>query len=185
MDTAAAPAGHTPNVHAGIETAGRGGERLFLLTTHFTREEFTFSQTAERLGIDNSLPEHLVDDARKTCAMLERIREYLSDLKGAPVPVLLSSGYRCLKLNRTLGSDDSSDHVIAHAADFRAPAFGTPFQVATTLAPHAAALGIGQLIHEFGRWVHVGRRVPLEAINRVITIDAHGTRAGILPARTR
>lgn len=181
MDTAAATAGQTPHAHAGTG-AGEGGERLSL---HFTLDEFTFSETAARFGIDNSLPAHLVDDARRTAQMLERIREFLSQAKGVDVPVFLSSGYRCLKLNRTLGSDDSSDHVLAHAGDFKAPAFGSPFQVATALAPHAAVLGIGQLIHEFGRWVHAGRRVPLEAINRVITIDHHGTRPGILPARPR
>lgn len=181
MDTAAATAGQTPHAHAGTG-AGEGSERLSL---HFSATEFTFSQTATRLGIDNSLPAHLLDDARRTVQMLERIREYLSQVKGSDVPLLLSSGYRCLKLNRLLGSDDSSDHVIAHAADFRAPAFGTPFDVATALAPYAASLGIGQLIHEFGRWVHAGRRVPLEPINRVITIDHLGTRPGILPARPR
>lgn len=154
------------------------------LSEHFTVGEFTFSETAARLGIDNRLPELLYSQARATCEMMEQVRQYLSEIAGREVPILPSSGYRCLLLNREKRSKDSSDHVAACAIDWRAPAFGTPLQIALTLAPKAAKLGIGQLIHEFGAWVHCGRRVPLEEINRVITIDSLGTRAGILPVRT-
>lgn len=153
------------------------------LSAHFTVGEFTFSDKATREGIDNRLPERLLADARRTAEMLERLRSFLSEARGVDVPILLSSGYRCLALNRALKSADSSDHVIANAGDWRAPAFGTPLEVALALAPHLSTLGIGQLIHEFGAWVHTGRRTPLDPVNRVITIDHLGTRPGLLPAR--
>lgn len=152
------------------------------LTEHFTVAEFTDSDTARRHGIDNSLPATLLVEATSTCEMLERIRARLSRLVGQPVPIIVTSGYRCLALNRVIGSGDGSDHVRAAAVDFKAPKFGTAFQLATILAPLVGELGIGQLIHEFGSWVHVSTRVPSKPVNRIITISRRGTEAGIHPA---
>lgn len=152
------------------------------LTPHFSLEEFTFSETAARRGLDNSLPPQLHEDAVRTCEMLERIRDRLSALHGAPVPIVVTSGYRSHPVNAAVGGVASSDHVRAMAADFRAPAFGTPLEVARALAPHVAELGIGQLIHEFGSWVHVSTRTPDSAVNRVITISRRGTEPGIQEA---
>jgi hypothetical protein len=68
---------------------------------------------------------------------------------------------------------------MALACDFRAPKAGTPFAIAASLAPVIKIVGIGQLILEFGTWVHVSTRIPDKIINRIITIDKTGTRAGI------
>ena len=68
------------------------------------------------------------------------------------------------------------------AFDWKAPAFGTPYQICKALAPQIQVLGIGQLIHEFGAWVHTSTRTPAVASNRVITITAAGTRLGIQEA---
>lgn len=174
MDAAA------PTSTAAAELYANWSERL---SAHFSVGEFVASQEATRLVIDNRLPLRLLADACRTAAMLERIRSHLSALAGHEVPLVVSSGYRCLRLNRTLGSKDDSDHVVAGAADWKAPAFGTPIQIATALAPQVAVLGIGQLIHEFGEWVHTGRRIPVNPADRVITIDHLGTRSGVWPAR--
>ncbi|MDB5731042.1 MAG: peptidase [Variovorax sp.] len=143
------------------------------LSPHFSLDEFT--ATAHR-GIDNSLPDSLLPQAKLTADLMEKIRAHLG------VPIIVTSGYRCIALNRAIGSADTSDHPKAMAVDFKAPSFGTPFAVATELAEHADALGIGQLIHEFGRWVHVSTRMPIQTRNRVITISAAGTVGGIVPA---
>lgn len=150
------------------------------LTEHFSVEEFTKSATAETLGIDNSLPDNLIGNATLSAAMMERIRAHLSGLAGKPVPLIPTSGYRCLALNRAKRSSDTSDHVRALAWDFRAPAFGTPFEVARALLPLVESGAVGQLIHEFGSWVHVSTRSPDKAINSVITISAAGTEVGIV-----
>jgi zinc D-Ala-D-Ala carboxypeptidase len=92
------------------------------------------------------------------------------------------SGYRSLQVNRGVGSTDTSDDVKGMAADFKALCL-TPYQVCMALAPKMAELGIGQIINEL-TWVHVSRRDPAKAINRVLTIDGQGTRAGILQVRT-
>lgn len=149
------------------------------LTPHFTREEFTASDTALRLGIDNSLPEQMLDEARRTCEMMERIRARLTRLAGQQVPIVVTSGYRCLQLNRAIGSADTSDHVRAMAMDFKAGYFGAPYHVARMLAPLVDELSIGQLIHEYGTWVHVSTRLPADPINRIITISKRGTEVGV------
>jgi len=135
--------------------------------------EFVASDTAARKGIDNSLPDDLREAAHQTLEMMERIRFHID------APIAITSGYRCKALNRVVGSRPGSDHTMALAVDFKSPKAGTPFQIATMLAPVIKIIGIGQLILEFGTWVHVSTRIPDKLINRVITVDKDGTRAGI------
>ena len=151
--------------------------------SHFTLSEFAASDTATRLQIDNTLPEHLVPAAEGTLLMLGRIRAQLCDLAGHDVPIRISSGYRCVRLNAAVRGSAGSDHLLAAAADWTAPAFGTPFAICQALLPHLDALGIGQLIHEFGAWVHTSTRTRrANPINRSITVTHAGTSVGIQEA---
>lgn len=155
------------------------------LTSHITLEEFCRSDTATRRGIPNDLPAELQAQARGLAEMLERIRAHLSGKAGRDVPILISSGYRCITLNRAIGSSDTSDHVRACAADWTAPAFGSPTAICEELAPLVGVLGIGQLINEYPDrhgWVHTSTRVPDKAINRIISITGRGTSVGIVRA---
>ena len=155
------------------------------LSPNFSLAEFCRSETAVRRNIPNHLPAELLGAARAHCAMLERIRAHLSKLAGKPVPMRLSSGYRCIALNRALGSDDSSHHVLAEASDWEAPSFGSPTEVCRALQPLVDILGIGQLINEYpdrDGWVHTSSRRPGKLINRVITITGRGTTVGIMSA---
>ena len=153
------------------------------ITPHFTLEEFVASSVAAARGIDNTLPQELLPQARKTLEMMERIREELSRQAGHTIPISLSSGFRCLPLNRAVGSKDDSDHPKAAACDWTAPTFGTPLQIAQALAPYVSALGIGQLIYENpapGRvWVHTGEPAQSRPANRIISILPSGTVVGI------
>lgn len=146
------------------------------LTPHFTLAELVASNKAQQLGIDNTPPQELVPRLVRTAEMLERIRSTLG------VPVVVTSGYRCERLNRAVGGVTSSDHTQGRAADIVAPDYGTPYQVAKGLAPLIDTLGIGQLILEgvSGKtWVHVSTVVPERAVNRVITITNAGAQLGI------
>ena len=146
------------------------------LSPHFTLAEMTASNKARALGIDNTAPADLLPRLRATADMLERIRATLG------VPIVITSGYRCLALNRAVGSRSSSDHLSGQAADIVAPAYGSASRVATMLAPLVSTLGIGQLILEGVRgkqWVHVSTRFPEKAVNRVITITDAGTFPGV------
>jgi zinc D-Ala-D-Ala carboxypeptidase len=150
------------------------------LSAHFTLSDFTDSDTASRNHINNTVPDHLYSNMQLTIGMLERIRAYLTSTAGRDVPVFLSSGYRCIALNNIVSKNPNSDHTKAFAADIKCPNFGSPFLVASTLAPKMDALGIGQIIYEFNSWVHVSVKKPLKDVNRIITINKSGTSVGIV-----
>ena len=134
------------------------GDRM-RLTDHFTLEELTFSEFAIRRGIDNRPPDAVLPRLRMLAEGLERVRALLG------VPMRISSGYRCWSLNHAIGGAKNSAHVTGFAADFTAPTFGTPMQVALAIAD--SGIEFDQVIHE-GRWVHVSfapamRRMDLTA----------------------
>jgi len=147
------------------------------LTPHFSLEEFI---ATNHRNINNQLPVGLTNNALLTCNMLERIRAYLAMVAGKEIHLFLSSGYRCKQLNDAVGSKDTSDHVKALAADWTAPGFGTPYEVCKALEPQVSNLDIGQLIHEYGRWVHTGAGTPKAGPNRIISISNSGTEIGIV-----
>lgn len=142
------------------------------LSPHFTLEELTFSDTALRLGIDNTPSPEILTELQKTAQLLEHVRAIL----GGPA-VRVTSGYRCLALNRQIGSLDTSAHVLGMAADIQVPDYGEPLKVARELATYADVLRFDQLIWEFGAWVHIGRRE--EPRGQLLTIDGQGTRKGL------
>lgn len=80
------------------------------LTPHFSLAELTASQIADRAGIDNTPEEGHVANLILLC---ERVLEPLRDELG---PIFISSGYRCLAVNRRLSSKDTSYHVQCRAA---------------------------------------------------------------------
>jgi len=149
------------------------------LSPHFTLAEFTHSDTALRLGIDNSLPPQLTNTALETAHMMERIRAYLWERLRKEVPIEVTSGYRCAALNAAIGGAAQSDHMRMMAVDFRAPVFGSPQQVCLVIAPAVYSLQIGQLILEYDSWVHVSLAVPDKPQNRIITRTANGDSVGI------
>lgn len=142
------------------------------LTPHFTLEELTASDTAARRGLDNTPQPAIVENLHALAEVLEQVRAALDR------PMLISSGYRSPKVNTAVGSKPTSMHIQGLAADFICPQFGTPLEVAEEIA--AAGIRFDQLIHEFGRWVHIGIRLPDEPWRgQLLTIDARGTRTGL------
>lgn len=149
------------------------------LTEHFSLAELTHTEVR---SIDNTCPDELLPTLLDTATLMERVRAALCDKLGEDVQIHISSGYRCPELNAAVGGAAHSDHLLARAVDFKAPQFGTPYQVAQYLATQVDELGIGQLIHEFGRWVHVSTRQPDKQVNRVITYRVAGlAEVGVQP----
>lgn len=119
------------------------------LSQHFTLEEATISETASRLGIDNSHPSpDIITTASRTAVCLERVRTVLG------TPIIVNSWIRSLPLNRALKSKDSSQHVVGEAVDFISPEFGTPLVVCKKLVDQLALVNFDQLILEH-TWVHI------------------------------
>ena len=119
------------------------------LSPHFHLDEYTASETAARNGIDNTPPPELIGNLKRMAETMERIRDLLG------TAIIVTSGYRCLELNRLLKSKDTSAHVKGLATDFISPSFGTPLEVCRRLEPLVSELGLDQLIYE-KTWVHVG-----------------------------
>lgn len=116
------------------------------LTDHFTLEEFTDSDTALRLGIDNTPPAPIEDFLRLTAVGMEKVRLLLGK------PIRINSGYRCPALNKAVGGSTYSDHLLGYAVDFVCPEFGTPVEIARAI--EKSTITYGQLICE-GKWVHI------------------------------
>ena len=123
------------------------------LSKHFKLSEFTKSQVAVRKGIKNTPSSGEIKNLTDLCyGVLEKARVKFDK------PVTINSGFRCLELNRAIGSGDSSQHCKGMASDIEIP--GVPnIQLAYWIQ---ANCDFDQLILEFYRpeedsagWVHV------------------------------
>lgn len=124
---------------------------------NFPRHEFEASQTATRRGIDNSIPDELMNDATKLSWFLQELRNKInrihrSESRSRELPVIISSGYRSPALNKAIGGASKSQHMRAQAVDITVPGM-TPRELVDFIAQHVP--NFDQLIEEFGRWVHV------------------------------
>jgi hypothetical protein len=118
------------------------------ISEHFTLEELSFSETAARLGLDNTPSSIVVANLRLVGVVMETIRTLLGGR-----PIIVHSGYRSSQVNKAVGGAATSAHCFGLACDFVCPEFGTPYDVA--LAILKSDIEYDQLILEYG-WVHVG-----------------------------
>ncbi len=149
---------------------------MTILTKHFSLEELTISETAVRRGWSNTPPPEIEAILRDVTAPgMERVRTILGDKV-----ISVSSGYRSPKVNAAVGSKPTSAHPKGYAVDFNCFSLGRPLVVAKLI--ESSDLEFDQLIHEFGSWVHISFE-PRPMRGQVLTIDALGTRTGLLPIR--
>ena len=80
------------------------------LSDNFTLAEMTKSQTAKRLGIDNTpTPEQLEN-------LIELCNKVLQPLRDAIGPIRISSGLRVPALNKAIGGSKTSQHCAINGA---------------------------------------------------------------------
>ncbi len=140
------------------------------MTPHFSLDELIFSNTAIRLDIDNTPAEAELKNLQRLAEGLEQIRTKLESN-----PIKISSGYRCLKLNRVLKSRDTSYHTRGLAADFTCPQFGSVGEVMRAIAD--SSIEFDQLIFEFDSWIHIGfSEASPKPRRQMLTIDKKGVR---------
>lgn len=120
-----------------------------LLSNNFSLAEAVVSEKAERAGFSNTPSSLIIETMYKTAIGMERIRAILDNK-----PLHVNSWFRCLRLNRLLGSKDSSQHITGEAVDFIAPLFGDPLKVCKQIILNADLVRFDQLILEH-TWVHV------------------------------
>lgn len=116
------------------------------MSLHFSQSELTASDTAVRLGIDNTPSAEIASNLEILAMGLEDIRDILGN------PMRISSGYRCPKLNSAVKGSRASAHMDGFAADFTCPAFGTPLEIVKAI--EKSPLMFDQCIQE-GTWVHI------------------------------
>jgi hypothetical protein len=139
------------------------------LSPHFSLDEFKRSEYATRHGLDNTPPGFVLTNLGLLAARLERVRAIL----GAPLRI--TSGYRSPILNSAIGGSLMSAHINGMAADFIAPDYGSPFEVARAIEANADEIDYDQLIYE-GNWVHLGFVVLSMPRREVLTAHFSGGR---------
>jgi len=134
---------------------------------YFTIQEMTKSATAQRKGIKN---DPSIQVCKALTALIEKVLDPLREAYGKPI--IVTSGYRCEKLNKAVGGAASSQHVKGEAADIRSVQ-DTP-EENKKLFDLIVKLGLpfDQLINEYNYdWVHVSygarhRRQKLKAVKK-------------------
>ena len=140
------------------------------LTPHFTLEELTVSESAERNGWDNTPNEAELANLLRLAQFLEQLKTLLGGK-----PIMVNSAFRCKQVNDAVGSKDSSQHRVGCAADIRVPGM-TPDQVVRAVV--GSDLPFDQVIREFDRWTHISvpNTVDTAPRKQALIIDKQGTR---------
>lgn len=147
------------------------------LSQHFTIRELIHSDTALRLGIDNTPPEDVINPLIIVCCrILEPVRTHFQ------VPFSPNSGYRCSELNQALRGSKTSQHIFGQAVDFEIP--GIPnYELAKWIS---ANLIYDQLILENytpgkpnSGWVHCSL-VSGQNRMQLLTINGSDRRRGLI-----
>lgn len=81
---------------------------------YFNYNELTRSATASRLGIDNT---PTAKEKANLKAVVDNILDPLREKWGAPI--IVTSGFRCEKLNKAVGGSATSQHRLGQAVDIR------------------------------------------------------------------
>ena len=135
------------------------------------------SQTAERNGIDNTPSESETRNLVRIAWFLATLRVKLVS-KHSSVShgnVIVSSGYRCKKLNTKIGGSKTSNHMKGLCVDIVSPMLSA-YELAKFIETNMADEGWDQIIHEFGRWVHVGlsEGVPRQEVLTAVKLTKMG-----------
>lgn len=137
------------------------------LSKHFTLDEMIKSPTAQRLGIENVPDAEQLENLRD---LVEQILEPLRVHYGRPI--IVTSGFRCPKLNKAVGGSSTSQHAKGQAVDIRSVSDRRDDNKEIFDMILEMKLPFDQLINEYDYdWVHVSysprnRRQVLRAIKQ-------------------
>lgn len=124
------------------------------LSKHFNLSEFLKSETADKLGIKNSLDldydAYIAYNLENLCKWtLEPIRHKVG------CAVHISSGYRCPRLNEAVGGSSTSDHRYGLAADIYFDGFNEKWYEVVMLLVCNTCIPFDQLI-VYRNFLHIG-----------------------------
>ena len=125
-------------------------------TAHFTLTELCNSDTADKKHINNTPKDARV--VANLCNLMSQVLEPARQQLG--VPVIVTSGYRCEKLNRAVGGVGNSQHLKGQAADLVC----TKREDKERLFEILTQMDIDQLLWETNskgtQWIHVSYVSP-------------------------
>ncbi len=151
------------------------------ITEHFSLKELTRSETARRLGLQNTPSSAEMANIQYTAEQLEKIRAYVG--RG----IVVTSCFRSERVNKAVGGSPTSAHRFGLAADCDAIGLTSlAFAKEIIKMRDEGKITFDQLILEFpergdGAWVHVGflRHSPMR--NQIMTATKKGGKTVYLP----
>lgn len=122
----------------------------------------TASETARKMRIDNTPPDSAIKNLKILCTqILEPARQRYG------YPLMITSGFRCVKLNRIVGGQPDSYHLKGMAADIRISDYQSALRLAELLNEQQLCdLVLVESSRVGGQWLHVQfSRNPRHKIN--------------------
>jgi zinc D-Ala-D-Ala carboxypeptidase len=130
------------------------------LSKNFFLSELVISEAAARHGLNNQPTALVRGNLKRLCnEVLQPLRNFIGK------PVIVTSGYRSVEVNKLVGGSATSAHCYGLAADIHVPGMSVR-QLMHKIK--GLQLPFDQIIDEYGSWVHVG----LSANNRGQTLQA-------------
>jgi hypothetical protein len=125
------------------------------LSKYFTLKEVIKSETAVRKAIDNSPTDEITAQLKETC---EVIMDVIREKYGKPIRV--TSGYRCIELNKSIGGSSRSQHCALNgdaAIDFEFYDMEMDLEEVFKWITEESKLPFDQCIAEFlpHGWIHI------------------------------
>lgn len=151
------------------------------ITEHFSLKELTRSETARRLGLQNTPSSAEMANIQYTAEQLEKIRAYVG--RG----IVVTSCFRSGRVNKAVGGSPTSAHRFGLAADCDAIGLTSlAFAKEIIKMRDEGKITFDQLILEFpergdGAWVHVGFRRNSPMRNQIMTATKKGGKTVYLP----
>jgi len=140
------------------------------LSKNFTLSEVTRSNTARRLGIDNTPKNHHLK------SMQRLITNLIQPMRDALGPIRITSGYRSPELNRAIGGSKKSQHSKAEAVDIQ---FWSEGQMKNRIIYDwvlKSGIEFDQMINEFDfSWIHISLK---KSNNRREVLEAYKNKDG-------
>ena len=140
------------------------------LSKNFALSEITHSNTAKRLGIDNTPNEkHLANMSLLINNLIQPMRDSIG-------PIRISSGYRGKDLNRAIGGSRKSQHCKGQALDIQFWQNGKMMNELIYEWVLDSGLEFDQMINEFDfAWIHISLK---EKDNRKQVLEAYKNKDG-------
>jgi len=125
------------------------------LSKYFTLKEVIKSETAVRKDIDNTPTDEIISQLKNTC---EIIMDVIREKYGKPIRV--TSGYRCVELNKSIGGSSRSQHCALNgdaAIDFEFYDMDMDLEEVFKWITEESKIPFDQCIAEFlpHGWIHI------------------------------